>query len=123
MIIDKSYNIEMLDLMAKLDIIEILQNPVIESIVSDLNRGIHARENFMCKSLAFKALLESVENLGGKQLENVRKLSFITSHQYFDEQSFRKSIEIAKHKKLLKSNSSLNSNQSIMPSNNIALSV
>jgi len=61
MLLDKTYSgIEIINLIESLDIIEILANPMIDSIVSNMYVGPYERELFLRKSTCFKVIEEEI---------------------------------------------------------------
>ena len=61
MLLDKTYSgIEIIDLVETLNIIEILSNPMVDSIVSNMYSGPFERESFLRKSTCFKVIEEEI---------------------------------------------------------------
>lgn len=59
MLLDTTYNgVEVINMIEYLDIVEILQNPLIDNIVSNMYLGPYERENFIRKSIWFKIIDE-----------------------------------------------------------------
>ena len=66
MLLDKTYNgTEVIDLIEMLDIIEILQNPMMDSIVSNMYYGPYERESFLKKSTCAKVFDEQLAKTPG----------------------------------------------------------
>ena len=65
---DKTYSgFETIDLIAHLDIIEILQNSMIDSIISNMYFGPYERETFLKKSTCYKILDEQIREEAGSE--------------------------------------------------------
>ena len=61
MLLDKTYSgIEIIDQIEALDIIEILANPMVDSIVSNMYLGPYERELFLKKSTCYKVIEEEI---------------------------------------------------------------
>lgn len=68
MLRDKDYSgTEIIDLIELLDIIEILQNPMVDSIVSNMYFGPYEREVILKKSTCFKVINENVNSSPGSE--------------------------------------------------------
>lgn len=68
MLRDKNYSgMEVIDMIEFLDIIEILQNPMIDSIISNMYFGPYERELFIKKSTWYKIIDEQINALPGTE--------------------------------------------------------
>ena len=68
MLLDKTYTkIEIIDIIENLNLIEILQNPMLDSIVSNMYNGPFEREPFYKKSTWFKVFQEQIFNKPGSE--------------------------------------------------------
>ena len=66
MLVDKNYSgIQVIDMIAFLDVIEILQNPMLDSIISNMYYGPYQREVFLKKSTCYKTIEEMTNNSPG----------------------------------------------------------
>lgn len=73
MLLDKTYaGIEVINMIAFLDIIEILQNPMIDSIISNMYYGPFERETFIKQSTCFK-IIEEIANDDPNSLPHVTR--------------------------------------------------
>jgi hypothetical protein len=76
MVLDKMYNgIEILDMLAYLNSIPLLQNPMIDVIISNMYYGPYQREFFLINSLCFEILYQEVRYFPGKDTEMTNKLT------------------------------------------------
>ena len=92
LLLDKTYNgSEVIDLIEMLDVIEILQNPMIDSIVSNMYYGPYERESFMKKSTLFKVLEEQTNNTPGEDPLVTRSFKLIGANHGFH--SFKRYFE------------------------------
>lgn len=99
MLIDKTYNgTEVIDMIDILNIIEILQNPMIDSIVSNMYYGSYERESFLKKSTWYKIIEEQTSTMPGtdaivtrsmKIIAYQSKLSGLSKHYQAQTQNFR----------------------------------
>ena len=65
---DKNYSgVEVIDMIEYLDIIEILQNPMIDSIISNMYFGPYEREFFIKKSTCYKIIDEQIHGFPGTE--------------------------------------------------------
>ena len=68
MLLDKTYTkIEIIDIIENLDLIEILQNPMVDSIVSNMYNGPFEREAIFKKSTWYKVFSEQIFNKPGSE--------------------------------------------------------
>ena len=66
MLVDKNYSgTQVIDMIAFLDIIEILQNPMLDSIISNMYYGPYERELFLKKSTLYKVIEEQTNSSPG----------------------------------------------------------
>ena len=66
MLVDKNYSgVQVIDMIAFLDIIEILQNPMLDSIISNMYYGPYEREVFLKKSTLYKVIEEQTNSSPG----------------------------------------------------------
>ena len=66
MLTDRNYSgIQVIDMIAFLDIIEILQNPMLDSIISNMYNGPYQREIFLRKSVWYKVIEEQTYHAPG----------------------------------------------------------
>ena len=66
MLVDINYSgIQVIDMIAFLDIIEILQNPILDSIISNMYYGPYQREVFLKKSILYRVIEEQTHNAPG----------------------------------------------------------
>ena len=66
MLVDVNYSgIQVIDMIAFLDIIEILQNPILDSIISNMYYGPYQREVFLKKSILYKVIEEQTYHAPG----------------------------------------------------------
>ena len=66
MLVDLNYSgIQVIDMIAFLDIIEILQNPILDSIISNMYYGPYQREVFLKKSILYRVIEEQTHNAPG----------------------------------------------------------
>ena len=92
---DKTYSeTEVINLIASLDIIEILQNPMIDSIISNMYFGPYEREFFLKKSTSFKVIDEQTNDAPGAESQVCRTFrifgcnhSFRNFKKYFKSQT------------------------------------
>lgn len=99
LLLDKTYTgSEVIDFIEILDIIEILQNPMIDSIVSNMYYGPFERESFMKKSTLFKVLEEQMNNTPGEDPLVTRSFRLIGANHGF--KSFKKYFKA--HTKVIK---------------------
>lgn len=90
---DKTYSgIEILDFIAHLDIIEILQNSMIDSIISNMYFGPYERETFLNKSTCFKVLDEQIREEASSEDLVTRSFKIFGKGHNFNE--FRKYFKI-----------------------------
>lgn len=69
MLLDKTYNgVEILDIIERLNIIEILVNPQVDSIVSNMYLGPYERESVFKKSTLYQVLQEQTSNSADIQI-------------------------------------------------------
>ncbi|CAI2387331.1 unnamed protein product [Moneuplotes crassus] len=81
---DKTYSgMEVLDLIAHLDIIEILQNTMIDSIISNMYFGPYERETFLKKSTCYKIVEEQVREEPGTEGLVTRSFKIISFKNNF----------------------------------------
>lgn len=68
MLLDRTYSgIEIIDLVEVLDIIEILQNPMVDGIISNMYLGPYEREFFLKKSTLYKVFEEQTNETPGSE--------------------------------------------------------
>ena len=90
---DKTYTgIEVLDLIAHLDIIEILQNTMIDSIISNMYFGPYEREIFLKKSTCYKVIEEQTRHEPG--FTNLISRSFVVFGAQKSFKAFKKYFKI-----------------------------
>ena len=98
MVLDKLYNnIEVLDMLAYLDNIPILQNPVIDVIVSRLYYGPYQREFFLKNCLCYDILANDLTYFPGKESLATSKL---TLFRYSNKLGYTNKVYAQKFKRL-----------------------
>lgn len=84
MLIDKTYNgSEVIDLIDILNIIEILQNPMIDSIVSNMYYGPYERESFLKKCTSYLIVDEIASNMPGNDFIVTRSFKLLALNHKF----------------------------------------
>lgn len=105
LLLDKLFNnVEVIELATQLNLIEILQNHVVESIVSSLYMGKYVRESIFNKSLVYNAMMEGVENVPGKDARAIRKLSIFSYNRIHEENYMKESQHRVRHARLKSGN-------------------
>lgn len=75
MLLDKTYSgIDIINMIEALNIIELLANPMVDSIVSNMYLGPYERESFLNKSTCFKVIEEEI--MSGPQNKSLVIKSF-----------------------------------------------
>ena len=78
LVIDRLYTEEeTIELFARLDVTEVLENQIIDSVVSNIFQGRYIREPIFVKSTAYKALMEGYGNIKGKEYDAINTLAMI----------------------------------------------
>ena len=76
LLLDKLYNgIEIIDMVAYLNIIPILQNPVVDVIISNMYYGPYQRDSFLKNSMSFQVIYNEVSFFPGKEVTASSKMS------------------------------------------------
>ena len=84
MLIDKLYSgEETIEVFARLKVTEVLENEILDSVVSNIFQGRYVRETIFAKSTAYQALLEGYYNISGEDYEAINALAIVEyRHEY-----------------------------------------
>ena len=84
LLIDKLYSgEETIEVFARLKVTEVLENEILDSVVSNIFQGRYVRETIFAKSTAYQALLEGYYNIAGEDYEAINALAIVEyRHEY-----------------------------------------
>ena len=84
LLIDKLYSgEETIEVFARLKVTEVLENEILDSVVSNIFQGRYVRETIFAKSTAYQALLEGYYNISGEDYEAINALAIVEyRHEY-----------------------------------------
>ena len=89
LLIDRLYSgEETIELFSRLDVVEVLENEILDSVVSNIFMGRYIRESVHAKSTAYKSLMEGYYNVPGKDYDAINRLAIVRYRH--DHSSFNK---------------------------------